>query len=340
MEFRKRSKQMKVARWLCSILIVVVCFYLTESRQYAEIKAGDSPVLYSSICNDNLEEIFCEAIKEAKKSVLLVIYSLSDAKLIHALNKQAREGIEVDVIHDSTTPPWGFRKLCPHVHAVAIKLSGLMHQKILIIDQEKVLIGSANMTAESLKLHDNLVVGLINPELAAAIDNDLPFLSFSTGNQLAEYWNLPQKGKEGVKRLIELIDQATTSIRVAMFTWTHQELTRAIICAHNRGVHVEIILDRGQATGAGLQTYEKLLASGLDVSLSSGLGLLHHKFAWIDEKILINGSANWTQAAFSRNRDCFLILYPLTETQNQKMHTLWQKTKAASTHEIQLSLAA
>jgi cardiolipin synthase len=36
------------------------------------------------------------------------------------------------------------------------------------------------------------------------------------------------------------------------------------------------------------------------VYLRRGKGFLHHKFAYINEKILVNGSANWTNAAFKR----------------------------------------
>src|ERR1700722_8311222 len=314
---KKRSTKhpIKFYRLLSSLLLLILFFYLTESKKLEEIQPGENPVLYSNVCHDNLESVFLDAIRGANHSILLIIYSLSDIKLIHALNRQAEKGIPVKVIHDTTTPPLGFQKLSSRIDNQGIKLSGLMHQKILVVDREKVWLGSANMTTESLKLHDNLVLGLINHRLAEAIVQQKAFSLIDLCGQQVEYWSLPQKGKEGLKRLIQLIDGAQKSVRVAMFTWTHAELTEAVIRANHRGIRVEVILDRGQALGVCHQTLEKLLHAGVEVRLSSGLGLLHHKFAWIDEKYLINGSANWTVSAFTRNRDCFLILHSLTLTQ-------------------------
>lgn len=330
---KAKLKPTKLVRWLFSIATLLLLFYLNETQSLEEIHTGEPPVLYSSICRDNLEDLFLEAITGAERSILLVIYSLSDTKLIQALNKKADKDVCVKVIHDLTTPHYGFQKLSPKVEKQGVKLSGLMHRKILVVDGEKVWLGSANWTTESLKVHDNLVIGVVDPLLAQTIEQEEPFSHFALGGQQVEFWSLPQKGKEGLKRVVEAIDQAKKSIRVAMFTWTHAELTQAIIHAQTRGVSVEIFLDRGQARGVSHATLEKLVQARIPVRLSSGQGLLHHKFVWIDEELLINGSANWTVAAFTKNHDCFLILYPLTQSQNAKMQELWKRTKRITQEE-------
>lgn len=330
---KKRAKNRQpitLARLLVTVLIGLFFFYLTENHELEEIQPGEPPLLYSNVCQDNLEKVFLEAIQSANKSILLIIYSLSDPKLIQALNQQATKGVVIKVIHDTSTPSLGFRKLSSSIAVEGIKRTGLMHQKILVVDREKVWMGSANMTSESLRVHDNLVVGLINNQLARSIEAGESFKTLSVGGQRVEYWDLPQKAKAGLLRLVEVLDGAKSSIRVAMFTWTHSELTAAILRAHQRGVRVEIILDYGQAQGVCQQTLDTFIQAGVDVSLSSGVGLLHHKFAWIDEELLVNGSANWTVAAFSRNRDCFLILHGLTPVQNEKMRMLWKKTRVLS----------
>ncbi len=327
---KKRKKSpLKTLRWLISLLVPLIIFYLVERHDLQEIQPGDPPVLYANVCHDDLEKLFVEAIQGAERSVFLVIYSLSDHKLIQALNDQASKGLSVSVIHDRTTHQTGFQKLSKKVESIPVKRSGLMHQKILVIDEEKVLLGSANMTDESLKLHDNLVVGLINHDLAHAIVAEDPFFFVNLNGQEIEFWDLPSMGHEALERVILLLDGAKKTIRVAMFTWTHPELTAAVIRAHKRGVEVQIVHDQGQASGVCEETVNQLARAGLPIQISSGLGLLHHKFAWIDEEYLINGSANWTRSAFSRNRDCFLILHPLNESQNQKMKEVWQKTFSA-----------
>lgn len=327
---QNNKRLIKTARWLASLFILLLLYFLVETEELELVSSENPPVFYANQCHDNLEKMYVNAIDGAESSILLIIYSLSDKELINALNRKSAEGVKIKVIHDSKTPRYGFEKLCSKIDKEAVKISGLMHQKILVIDRQKVWLGSANMTTESLKVHDNLVVGLCDERLAQMILSNTPFDEHLLENQKIEYWSFPQKGKEGLQRLIELIDRAESSVRVAMFTWTHPDLSQAVIRAKNRGIQVQIVLDRDQAAAVSQKALEILQSAKIDVRLSNGPGLLHHKFAWIDEKTLINGSANWTKSAFTRNWDCFIILTPLNETQNQKMRELWRRTIALS----------
>jgi phosphatidylserine/phosphatidylglycerophosphate/cardiolipin synthase-like enzyme len=47
--------------------------------------------------------------------------------------------------------------------------------------------------------------------------------------------------------------------------------------------------------------------------------------AWIDHNKLIMGSANWTNAAFSRNEDNFFILEPLNKEQNKMLKKVFKQ---------------
>lgn len=319
-----RKQLIKFCRWLFALVIVALLFYLSETEEIANIDSGETPVLYA---NEVLPRLFLEAIQSAQENIFLKIYSLSDEKVIEALNLQSERGISVKVIHDGKTPQYGFDRLSPLIRKESAQLSGLMHQKILIIDDEKVWIGSANLTTESLRLHDNLVVGLINHQLAESIVRSRGHLQFTSGGQKLEFWSFPQEGKRGLERLLQLIEGAEESIRVAMFTWTHPLLTEAVISAHKRGVKVEVLLDRDQAFAVSYKALKALKEGGVNVHLSSGIGLLHHKFAWIDEKTLVNGSANWTKSAFKRNSDCLLILHSLLPEQNATMREVWWKLR-------------
>ena len=44
-----------------------------------------------------------------------------------------------------------------------------MHQKVIVIDKKQIWLGSANLTNESLNLHNNLVSGLYHPDIAETI---------------------------------------------------------------------------------------------------------------------------------------------------------------------------
>lgn len=284
------------------------------------------PLLYASQCNDDLRKVFLSAIDDAKESIYLVIYSLTDEKILSALHKKASEGVAVIIVYDPSTPKIHIKRRELPIKIIPWKGSGLMHEKILVVDQKQVWVGSANMTTESLRLHDNNIVALSSSALAKAVEKR-EHLDLIMGGQRVEFWILPEEKKEALNKLISLIRVAKTSLKVAMFSWTHPQITKAVIEAHMRGVAVEAVIDHGQGTGASAETVEELLLSGIPVGLSQ-TELLHHKWALVDDKILITGSANWTRAAFSKNEECFLVIHDLTETQRKKVNSLWHAIRA------------
>lgn len=315
----------KLFRWGFSIAVLLVAIFAGAEKMTAPlpVEEGKPAVLYANRCKDDLRRLFIQAIESADRSVMLIIYSLTDKKIINALNERAQAGVAVQVFHDTSTPQEGFLSLSPQIHVSPLNPSGLMHQKILIVDEEKLWIGSANFTTASLCFYHNLVIGLNSPLLAKAILQGEGHLSLISGGQPIEYWSFPEEGREGLNKLKELLENAKQSIRIGMYTWTHPELTEAIIKARQRGVSVEIALDQGQGYGVGAKMFKKLLTEGVVVRTNGDKRLLHHKFAWIDGTILVNGSANWTQAAFKRNKDCLLILHDLSEEQQKKMEAIW-----------------
>jgi phosphatidylserine/phosphatidylglycerophosphate/cardiolipin synthase-like enzyme len=100
--------------------------------------------------------------------------------------------------------------------------------------------------------------------------------------------------------------------------------------AHKRGVRVSVSLDRYAGKGAGAKVADYLKKNGVPVFFYQGPGLLHHKFMEIDDELLVNGSANWTKAAFDKNDDCFAILHNLTTKQQNQLNKLWDMIMADS----------
>lgn len=299
-------------------------------------KIGEASALYSTA--DNLKKIYLDAIRKAKKSIFLIIYSLTDSEIILELKKKAEQGVEVCVVCDAKASGRVDRTLGKKIQTVRRIPDGLMHQKILVIDEKETWLGSANMTGDSLLEHGNLVAALPSQEFAQAIlkkgklmaqddgyEPPLKSQRFNVGGQWVELWFFPDDPK-GVKKILELIEGAKKTIKVAMFTWTRQDLAHAIIQAAKRGVKVEVVLDRQSSNGTSQKIATLLKQNKIPLKVNSDKGLLHHKFVYIDSKILVNGSANWTKAAFTQNDDCFIIIDNLNETQTKKMNDLWKMT--------------
>lgn len=344
--FRKRLPSMPTPRnTLLTLFIALIIWcigYLGNSFTDNRLPTVNQPVsLYANQMQDDLRIILSRAIESANKSVSLVIYALTDEKVISTLRKKSEEGVNVRVVCDAKASPYVVKKLGNKIDVVRRFSPGLMHQKILVIDNEQVWIGSANMTGESLRTHGNLVTAINCPELAKLLvekaesmpeyDKGPKFShkEFLLNDQLIELWLLPDDSR-AVKRLIKLIDNAQKTIRVAMFTWTRFDLANAVIAAKRRGVNVQVVIDHNSGKGASSKVVDLLARSRISPRLSTGYALLHHKFLYIDSKILVNGSANWTKAAFTQNDDCFIILHDLTQPQQQLLDSLWDVIQAES----------
>jgi cardiolipin synthase A/B len=291
--------------------------------------------LYSNQTQNDLTQLYISTIRSAQQSIYMVIYSLTDQTVVQTLKEKSQEGIPVYIVCDAQASKGIGRLAGPHVTIIRRAGKGLTHQKILIVDEKILLIGSANLTGDSLREHGNLVATLENESLAQALvqkiktmDEDGNFTPLAhqeakVGSQTVELWVLPDD-KGAANRVKTLLRSAKKSIRVAMFTWTRTDFTQGLIQAAKRGVKVETVIDRYSGKGASAKIVKMLAQAGIFVGLSTSKGLLHHKFAYIDENILINGSTNWTTSAFTKNDDCFLIIYPLTQPQQKQLNALWK----------------
>ncbi len=324
---------------LCFFALFFICAYFVNNslhRTHLPVSA-EPPYLYSNQIRDDLRLYFTQAIKSAKKSVTLSIYTMTDPMIISALRQKAKEGVAVNVITDANTAMNLSQKLGPDIKIEKKFLKGIMHRKILVIDGEQIWFGSANMTTESLRMHGNLVIGIDAPQMALYVEERLlgnssspPFMRFQAGGQEVEISFQPED-REGMLRIKKLLRSAKKTIRIAMFTWTNRDLADEVYDAYRRGVDVQVVVDRQQAKGASGKIVLFLQKRGIKVGLSNGPGLLHYKFLYIDGKILESGSANWTRAAFTTNEEFFMIIPDLSEEQHNQMEKLWKVISQEST---------
>lgn len=328
---KKRKPQQS---FILSLIVALLSFFIFKLSEPVwdplTLPASDKPLqIYST--KDNLTALYVNAITNAKESITLVIYSLIDPQVLMALKQKK---IPVTVVCDAKASP-GISEKLPEAKIVRRAGKGLTHQKILVIDKKQVWLGSANLTTDSLRVHDNLVFGIEHDALANSLDikiksydesgwSTIPFKHQKTmvGNQQFDVSILPDDS-QAAERLIQLFRAAKKSINVAMFTWTRNDFAEEIIQAFKRGVKVDVVIDKYSGKGASAKIVKMLKDAKISVKLGNSKGLLHHKFVYIDDEILVNGSANWTNSAFKVNDDFFVIVYPLNEEQKTKMEAVW-----------------
>lgn len=315
----------------------IVCFYawLVYAATRIDLPCPDHPVLfYSNQTRQDIRLTFEQALKAAKRSIFLSVYGISDPQILQLLAQKSCDNVSVLVEYDPSASKNLIRLLPAPAVVCPLKTKGLMHKKIVVIDNALVFLGSANLTASSLRHHANLVLGLYHPGLAAWLEHPEghSFLCPFQG-QTGEIFLLPDPQNAGREHLMHAILSAKKTIRIAMFTLTHPDLVEALIQAHQRGVDVRVAVDHYTARGASKKALLRMEKEGMKTLLGQGRELLHHKWAVIDGKTLVMGSANWTKAAFSKNSDFLFFLSPLREQQIRFLMGLWEVIEADSSFE-------
>lgn len=114
-------------------------------------------------------------------------------------------------------------------------------------------------------------------------------------------------GEQCLVGIIDVLHGAKVSVDICVFTISDDRITTAIRNAHERGVAVRIISDNDKSNDRG-SDIDLLQQAGLAVKLDRSPNHMHHKFAIVDDKTLLNGSFNWTRSASEYNEENIVIV--------------------------------
>ncbi|MGC8539937.1 MAG: phospholipase D family protein [Phycisphaerae bacterium] len=140
------------------------------------------------------------------------------------------------------------------------------------------------------------------------------------------------------RELVDLIDTAGKSVEVQAYSFTSKPIIKALIRAKQRGVDVEIILDRSNVERKNYRThtYRRLISPGLDAVYTAGIPtyiddrylIAHNKVMIIDDRMIITGSFNFSYAAAHFNAENMLVIknIPALVSRYQKNFEFHEKT--------------
>ena len=117
-------------------------------------------------------------------------------------------------------------------------------------------------------------------------------------NQNASVGFSPNSGAFDV--ILNAINEAKSSINLAAFVITSDDIFNALVNAHHRGVNVRVVVDAKSASGNGSDV-QSLLDANIPVSLNNEFKIMHNKYIVIDNKSVQTGSFNYSNNADKRN---------------------------------------
>ena len=117
---------------------------------------------------------------------------------------------------------------------------------------------------------------------------------------ICECYFFPNAANE--EKVVSMLRTCKKTLDIAIFSLTLDSIAEAILEAHQRGIKVRMIADDECAKSKGSNV--KLIASmGVPCKTDNAVYHMHHKFAVLDESVVIMGSFNWTGQAVKYNQE-------------------------------------
>lgn len=169
---RRRQKRLQIKLNSPSLLITLCLIlgfgsgYLTRDLEEAVVLRSSNPNPNLSVCfspKGRCEKLILKEIESAKKEVLVQSYAFTSLPIAKALISAHKKGVKVKVLRDESQAkaPYsqiGFLKK-NGVNVSIDHTEGLAHNKIMIIDEERVLTGSYNFTkSANTRNAENLIL--------------------------------------------------------------------------------------------------------------------------------------------------------------------------------------
>ena len=265
----------------------------------------------------NCGKVITDVIDNAKNSVHCAFYDLDLKDLIKAIGKKSYTA-DVKIIIDHGNYDGQIKGDGVKV----VKSKQYMHNKFCIIDDNNVITGSMNPTERGSKFNNNNLIIINSKYLAVnyeeefdelwngvyASGDNVKYSEISTNIGSIENYFCPEDCQEGENRIINLVRKAEKSVKVAIFSFTHEGLGDELVKSDIKGLDVKVLVERRQRNVQKSQ-YTRLKDFGIDIKVDSNKNNMHHKFVIIDDKIVVFGSPNFSFSGFGRNDENFLIIF-------------------------------
>lgn len=123
--------------------------------------------------------------------------------------------------------------------------------------------------------------------------------------------------------VINWIERANKSIDLAIYSFTLDSISDALLKASSRGVRVRVIMEREQVNR--YSEYTKLKKRGVEVMLDKNDHYMHNKFMVIDGKVVLTGSYNYTLSADRYNDENLIVILDrrVAEAYESEFEEMW-----------------
>jgi cardiolipin synthase len=250
-------------------------------------------------------------ILSAKKYVHIELYGFTSYDLFDPLVTQEKNGIDVRVMMEKApymadTENWdaryyltGYGVLCKWANPSFF----LTHAKFIVIDGEKVIVLTGNLTYSTFNKNREFGIVLNNPEKASEFEN-----LFEKDWAREIYTNndpsIVLSPNDARSKIENAFNSANSSIKIWEQSIEDPEIIETLKNAKARGVDVEIITPPLTSTPGNSDAVSELEDS-IKVLVNP---YVHAKAFIIDNKIAYIGSNNFTKTSLDQNREAGVFI--------------------------------
>lgn len=155
-----------------------------------------------------------------------------------------------------------------------------------------------------------LKVGEAQHAAAASATPQMPPNTFDASQAMIAVYFSPNGGCE--QAIIDALEKAHTEVRVQAYYFTNPRIASAVRQAHQRNVHVTILLDASQQS-IQYSSADYFANGGINTRIDRNHPISHSKIILIDDDTIITGSFNFTKAAEDSNEENLLVIRNMPE---------------------------
>lgn len=133
----------------------------------------------------------------------------------------------------------------------------------------------------------------------------------TTSGNISYYF--PRDNGQPDKQLIDIINNSKSSLDIAIYSLTKNDIVNSIIAAKKRNVAVRIITDEKESeSNTESRELALLKNASIPIKVNTHTGLMHLKVTIADDKVATTGSYNYTNDATYKNDEVFVVLNDVT----------------------------
>jgi cardiolipin synthase A/B len=252
------------------------------------------------------------AINNAKSSVDLVMYGLTDETLINALLAAKESGKKVQVLLE----PHPYKAddennvAISHLNSAKINLYTpnpdfkLTHQKTFIIDNKKALVMTFNLTHSSFKNERNFALIIDDPAMVQEISR--VFIADSQHKNIeVTQPNLLWSPNNSREKMLDFINAATSEIDIYAQGLSDYKIIGALAKAAKSGKKVKILL-AANTNETHSKKFDYLRNASVMVHFCKHY-IIHAKVIITDHNQAVLGSINFTKPSLNNNRELSVV---------------------------------